>query len=1009
MPIQEYLKFTQKYITLYGPKVVVLYLEGEWYQVFGLLEEDGTHSGSCLDDIHCYLNAEISTPKEESGQTYQGKPVVISGVKIPYVSNTIRNLVAVGYTVPRIEQIKCPETGVVLRRELGQIYTPGTYIDHNSVSLSNFIGCYWFYYEPKDEFSDCEKLFIGMSMLDVHTGKSNIYETNIIINKQKNLFDDIIGQHIKYQPKEVCVVYSLPDSMIKQLHQHVFNDETHLHMISLDNSTNSNEFVNNAKKCMKKEYQTLFIQEFYQEENTQSLRYLFENYLYGAYSFCYLLNHVHSCNPHLSDLLQVPSIETNNNRMYTGNHSLSQLNIIGGNKENRASSLCRFLNRCRSPIGQREFHRTILSPIVNKQELQSRYDIIEYIQENWSELNGISNRLTCIRDIERLNRYLIHETITPSQFIGIFNTCISTLEIHKILFNHPIILTYLSSDNLIQACSVCKKEIESVLNVDICSDMKKIDYSASFIKSGVCPDLEHYIEIVSDNQLILNAIKDKLNNILLTNRSSRRSPALIKIDDVKKKPKSLLITDSSKLILQTYIENKSSDVLTYQSTYSGETKEFTLDYSSISINRSTRRGQNNIISDELIELCEDLHQGGKEISTIQRQFYMDYVKRVKTILPNYNLIIANFIGKLDVIMTNAFVATKYHYCKPVIDAETSRSYFDAKNLRHPLIEHINTNEVYVPNDVSLGKSPQGILLYGTNAVGKTSLIRAIGIAVTMAQCGMYVPSSSFIFVPYLDMYTRILGNDNLFKGLSTFDVEMSELLKILHSGSISTLVLGDEVCSGTETISATAIIISSIEWIYKKSMSFMFATHFHELSKMTELTNLNKDIHLKHMSVYHDEISGSLVYGRKLEDGPGKCLYGLEVCKSLHFPNEIISRAYDIRNKYNPNMSEHSILESSTSRYNKNVIKRICECCKIRPAIEIDHISPQCGAAEDGYIDAFHKNHSGNLQALCKQCHNEKTAANSTELFKRVKTIGESNPYIITEIHHENQILSLPN
>ena len=101
----------------------------------------------------------------------------------------------------------------------------------------------------------------------------------------------------------------------------------------------------------------------------------------------------------------------------------------------------------------------------------------------------------------------------------------------------------------------------------------------------------------------------------------------------------------------------------------------------------------------------------------------------------------------------------------IIDHDTDISYFEAKAMRHPLIEQMNMDETYVPNDISLGKDPLGILLYGTNAVGKTSLIRAIGICVTMAQCGMYVPCSNFIYSPYHNIYTRILGNDNIFKGI----------------------------------------------------------------------------------------------------------------------------------------------------------------------------------------------------------------------------------------------------
>ena len=108
----------------------------------------------------------------------------------------------------------------------------------------------------------------------------------------------------------------------------------------------------------------------------------------------------------------------------------------------------------------------------------------------------------------------------------------------------------------------------------------------------------------------------------------------------------------------------------------------------------------------------------------------------------------------------------------IVDAE--KSYMSFEGIRHPLIEHIQTNELYVTNDLDIGKETNGLLLYGTNAVGKTSLIKSIGISVVMAQAGMFVPCSSFEYCPYSSIFTRILGNDNIFKGLSTL------LLKCLN-------------------------------------------------------------------------------------------------------------------------------------------------------------------------------------------------------------------------------------
>jgi DNA mismatch repair protein MutS len=264
----------------------------------------------------------------------------------------------------------------------------------------------------------------------------------------------------------------------------------------------------------------------------------------------------------------------------------------------------------------------------------------------------------------------------------------------------------------------------------------------------------------------------------------------------------------------------------------------------------------------------------------------------------------------------------------------------------------------VANDVSMGASgaPNGILLYGTNAVGKTSLIRAIGICIIMAQAGMYVPCAEFTYYPYNAIYTRILGNDNMFKNLSTFAVEMSELRVILNNADSQSLVLGDE--------SALSIFMAGLTTLSRLGASFIFATHFHEIAKFEELKNLSNVVS-KHMSVYYDREHDCLVYDRILKDGAGDKMYGLEVAKSLHLPDDFIEMAYAIRTKYFPVGGE---LSGVATRYNAKKIRSVCELCG-EMATETHHILEQANADARGYVDGIHKNHPANLVGLCERCH----------------------------------------
>jgi DNA mismatch repair protein MutS len=280
----------------------------------------------------------------------------------------------------------------------------------------------------------------------------------------------------------------------------------------------------------------------------------------------------------------------------------------------------------------------------------------------------------------------------------------------------------------------------------------------------------------------------------------------------------------------------------------------------------------------------------------------------------------------------------------------------------------------VANDIVLGDGNlDGVLLYGTNAVGKTSFIRALGISVIMAQSGLYVPASSYKYKPYNCIFTRILGNDNLFKGLSTFAVEMSELRTILRMADKNSLVLGDELCSGTESTSAISIFVAGMQMLHKKQSSFIFATHLHEIVDYEEIQEM-KSVGIRHMSVIYDREMDVLIYDRKLKHGPGNNMYGLEVCKSLSLPDEFLNMANEIRMKYHP--KSQSLLDHTTSHFNAKHIKGMCQKCGKDMASEVHHLQHQKNANDKGIIKqedghVFHKNHPANLLSVCEKCHDE--------------------------------------
>jgi DNA mismatch repair protein MutS len=208
--------------------------------------------------------------------------------------------------------------------------------------------------------------------------------------------------------------------------------------------------------------------------------------------------------------------------------------------------------------------------------------------------------------------------------------------------------------------------------------------------------------------------------------------------------------------------------------------------------------------------------------------------------------------------------------------------------------------------------------------------------------------------------------------LSTFAVEMSELRTILRLAEPNSLILGDELCSGTENTSAISIFVAGIQKLHQCQSSFIFATHLHEIVNYEEITNLTS-VSLKHMAVIYDKEKDLLIYDRKLRHGPGNNLYGLEVCKSLSLPNDFLEAAYNIRMKYNPESS--SLLSLKTSHFNSKKIVSLCEKCGKNMGTEVHHLQHQNDANIDGIIESvdnvFHKNKLANLMTLCEGCHNE--------------------------------------
>lgn len=209
-----------------------------------------------------------------------------------------------------------------------------------------------------------------------------------------------------------------------------------------------------------------------------------------------------------------------------------------------------------------------------------------------------------------------------------------------------------------------------------------------------------------------------------------------------------------------------------------------------------------------------------------------------------------------------------------------------------------------------------------------------------------------------------MGNDNIFRGLSSFALEMTELRTILQYANERSLILGDEICRGTEIHSALSIVSSAVVVLCRKRTNFLFATHLH---KLHEIEVVRECENLRHYYIDLVMENGKLLFGRKIYEGIGRKLYGLEVAEHIVENEEFLNLATKVRKQLLD--IDEEIVTTKKSVYNKDVYVKECEICKKNEGLEVHHINSQKFADCDGSIDYFNKNHRGNLVVLCHEHH----------------------------------------
>ena len=953
MLIDDYIDYQIKYQEKYGEKTVILMQVGSFFEAYAIDNDKEKVNIDNLNQICDLMNIQISRKSKSVIENSRSNPLM-AGFPLFAIEKFIQILMNHGYTVVLIEQVTEPPEP---ERKVTNIFSPGTSITYTpSEETSNLLSIY--IETTKDLKNYRDIVCVGLSIIDLTTGKSIIYEMYSDGDDINKSFDEIYRFIQSHNPKEIVLnVNSCPLEKKKLITYLELNNK----IFHYKEGKEIDKFISKIS------YQKTLLEKIFTDHGLLSVHeYLdLEKKQFGTISFVALLQFAHEHNETVINKLEKPEIWESNKYLILTNDSINQLNLVDNshqqNINNKFNSLFGIVNNASTAIGKRLLKDKLLNPIIDEQELNKRYQYLEELKfrnpEGGYYYKDLETYLIKIMDIERLHRRMSLKLLQPADFTSLD---IAYSNIKRVL-EHPYLFSG-ELQNLLPSESTKNKfynfieEYRSLFDMDEIAKYHLTNISDSFFLKGNIKEIDELQEKINSNRLLMKELADKLSYFI------EKNSEFVKVEHNDKEGHYLQTTKKRGEALKKSFENTGW-------------KKFKLKDSDVEINPKDLdlkflKDRTKITSNYFISLSFKLRAFQEQIKAKTTEiylakleyFYSEYGKVLKEI--------ANFVGHIDFFKSNAKTATLFGYHRPKIVNNSEQSFLDAKELRHPIIERIQTDCEYVPNDICLGKGDDklnGMLLYGCNAVGKSSMMKAIGLNIIMAQAGLFVASREFIFNPFHYIFTRISDNDNIFKGQSSFAVEMSELRSILKRSNQNSIVLGDELCSGTESVSAQSIFCSSVVKLSERKCNFIFATHLHELCKLEEIKIL-PNIEMFHLKVIFDKENDKLIYDRKLEKGSGPAIYGLEVCKAMDMDDDFLILANKIRKKI-LNIDEN-FLEENKSHFNSKILIDNCKICDTK-ATEVHHIKFQSEANEDNMINHIHKNNKSNLVSLCDKCHND--------------------------------------
>ena len=516
-------------------------------------------------------------------------------------------------------------------------------------------------------------------------------------------------------------------------------------------------------------------------------------------------------------------------------------------EKQKRGSLLWVLDKTKTAMGARTLRKYVEQPLIDKESIVKRLDAVAELKDNAICREEIREYLNPVYDLERLVGKITYQSANPRDLIA-----------------------FQSSLSMLPSVKYILKDMESDLLREIYEELDPLEELCDLVGRAI---QEEPPLAMKDGGII----KDGYN---------------VEVDRLRKaksEVKNWLADLETREREKTGIKNlriRYNKVFGYYLEVTNSFKELVPDYYT---RKQTLANAERYIIPELKELEDTILGAEDKLCALEYELYCEVRNTIAAELTRIQRT-AKAVAKLDVIASLALVAERNNYVRPKIN---EKGVIDIRDGRHPVVEKMIPNDMFIANDTYLDDKKQRIsIITGPNMAGKSTYMRQAALIVLMAQLGSFVPASSANIGLVDRIFTRVGASDDLASGQSTFMVEMNEVANILRNATNKSLLILDEIGRGTSTFDGLSIAWAVVEYISNSKLlgaKTLFATHYHELTELEgKISNVNN------YCIAVKEKGDDIVFLRKIVKGGADKSYGIQVAKLAGVPDPVINRAKEI-------------------------------------------------------------------------------------------------------------------